>query len=88
MLEAIRSGGTNRILLDMTEAAISGGSVGAYLTGIDPRGEGLPTQDLRFAAVYESLLPETEFMETVITGGGFDFQAFDDMDQAMGWLEA
>lgn len=87
MLEAIQGMGAGRILLDMREANILSGPVDAYLLGMEPRKQDIDPRSFRLAAVYSSLLAETEILESVLKEGGFVFRAFCDVDQALTWLD-
>ncbi|MCP4896116.1 MAG: hypothetical protein GY906_03995 [bacterium] len=87
MIEAINKMGTDKLLLDMREAKIEGGTEGAHSLGKTPRMEQVGNNSFKIAGVYTVILPETKVLETVLQDGGFVFRAFDDMDNAKDWLK-
>ena len=79
--------GCRRVLLDLTQAVVFGGTMPTYRTG-NPDPEVL--QELRkfsFAAVYAEITDDERFFENVTTNRGLRVRVFDDLEKAIEWLE-
>lgn len=87
MMKAITQMNVSKVLLDMRQAEILGGSIGAYLFGMIPRRAHIDPTLFTIASVYSEITSEIETLEAVLTAGGFVFKAFDDDDEALRWLK-
>ncbi len=87
MVEALRTKGINRILLDFYHAEIEGGMSGAYSIGAGPRKPGVFPQDFKLAAVYKVIHADTLFLESSLRECGFFFKVFTNTQDALAWLE-
>lgn len=78
----------SRFLFDMRDAVVSGGSMGAYETAVDPERQGFSRLN-RVAAVYAKISKDEAFMEDVaVNRGAAQFRIFDNIDLARAWLTA
>lgn len=87
VIETFAEHGCRRVLLDLTQAEVIAGALSTYQTA-NPKPE--VAQELRkfsFAAVYAEISEDDRFFETAAFNQGFRVKAFDDLEQALEWLE-
>jgi hypothetical protein len=81
-----KENGCSRFLFDVREATITGGTMGAYNTVVEPEKQGF-SKLYRVASVYPAITEDHKFMEDVgANRGAAAFQVFDDIDKAREWL--
>ena len=80
--------GCRKFLFDMTQATISGGTMGAFQTGTVPLDPDRRQTEQRIALVYSGEMADHEFMENVAVNRGYEVRVFDAIDKAILWLNS
>ena len=73
--------------VDLTQATISGGTMPLYKAGNPPHDLGQSLMGLTMAFVYAEVTDNERFFENVTVNRGFRVRVFDDLEQAVQWLE-
>jgi len=77
-----------KFLFDMRLAEIIGGTMETYETGTVPVDVDHTQHTQKIALLYEGILSEHKFLETVATNRWYQLRVFNNLDHAMHWLNS
>jgi hypothetical protein len=87
IIEACSKYGCRKVVIDFTQAKLTGSVMSIFKTGNPPEKVSNELRKIRFAHVYLKISEDEQFFENVAVNRGFNIRVFDEFKKAIEWLE-